>query len=96
MHGQRPVAVHQHLRHALQRRRPGERQDMVDGDEAGIAVGGGLAGLGAVDQGDGMARSLQGPGSGGADDAGADDDDGIRWSFRDVSTAIDLRRRLTI
>ena len=76
MDGERAVAVHQHLRHALQGRRPGERQHVVDGDEARIAVGGRPAGLGAVEQGDGMAGALQGAGGRGADDAGADDDDG--------------------
>ena len=77
MHGERAVAVHQHLRHALQGRRPRQRQHVVDGDEAGIAVGGRPAGLGAVEQGDGVPGALQGPGGGGPDDAGADDDDGI-------------------
>ena len=75
MDGERPVAVHQHLRHALQGRRPGERQDMVDGDEAGIAVGRRSAGLAAVDQGDGMSFALQGAGGRSADDSGADNDD---------------------
>jgi hypothetical protein len=50
---------------------------MVDGDEARIAIGGRLAGLGAVEQRDGMAGPLQGAGGGGPDDAGADDDDGF-------------------
>ena len=60
---------------------------MVDGDEARIAVGGGAAGLGAVEQGDGVALALQGAGGRGADDAGANDDDGILVVHaRDVST----------
>ena len=77
MDGERAVAIHQHLGHALQGRGPGQRQHVVDGDEARIAVGGGPAGLGAVEQRDGVAGPLQGAGGRRADDAGADDDDGL-------------------
>ncbi len=76
MQRERPVAVHQHLRHAFEGRWPGERQDVVDGDEAGIAVGGRAARLVAVDQRDDVAGALQGAGGGGADDSGANDDHG--------------------
>ena len=50
---------------------------MVDGDEACIAEGGGLAGLAAVDQRNGVACALKGAGGGGSHHARADDDDGV-------------------
>ena len=75
MDGERTVPVHQHLRHLLQGGRPGQRDQAVDRQEAGIAEGGRIAGLGAVEQGDLVAGALQGAGGGGAHDAGADDDD---------------------
>ncbi len=77
MDRERPVAVHQHLRHALQGRRPGQRQHVVDGDEACIAIGSGPAGLGAVEQGYGVAGALQGARGRRAHNAGPDDDDGL-------------------
>ena len=77
MEGERTVAVHQHLRQVLQRRRPRQRDQAVERQKARIAEGGRPAGLGAVEEGDGVAVALQGAGGGGADDAGADDDNGI-------------------
>ncbi len=77
MNGERAGAVHQHLRHPFQRRGPGERQDVVDGDEARIAVGRGPARFGAVEQGDAMPGALQGPRRRRSNDSGADDDDGL-------------------
>ena len=77
MQRERPVPVHQHLRHLLQGGRPRQRDQAVDGQEAGIAEGGRVAGLGAVEQRHLVAVALQGAGRGGADDSGADDDDGV-------------------
>ena len=77
MDRERPVPVHQHLRHLLQGGRPRQRDQAVDGQEPGIAEGRRVARLGAVEKGHLVAVALQGAGSGGADDSGADDDDGV-------------------
>ena len=77
MQSEGTVTIHQHLRHLLQGRRSGQRNKAVERQEAGIAERSRLAGFGTVQKGDAMAGALQGAGGGGADDAGANDDDGV-------------------
>ena len=77
MQRERPGAVGQHPGQALERRGPGQRDQAVEREKARIAEGGCPPGLGAVEKGDAMAGALQGAGGCGADDAGANDDNGI-------------------